>query len=104
RRAQKTLHNLLRRIEQAARRIELNHETLRVLPPGFFNTSHNVTGRCRTNRSVDPDKRNLFRSEGCRCCCAGEPENQAARRSLHSVDANRGAALRKLKLLSSVEA
>src|ERR1700736_3950339 len=42
RRPQKALHDRLRRVEQAARSVELNDKTLCVLRPSFLDTPRNV--------------------------------------------------------------
>ena len=70
--AQKALHDRLRRIEQTARRVQLNDQTLRVLRARFINASRNVTRCRRTNRAINFDKRNLLRRDR---SCAHQQEN-----------------------------
>ena len=84
RRSQKTLYDRLRRIEQAARGVELNDEALRVLPARFLDASRNVTRRCRANSSIDFDEGNLLRHpDSFRGSRAHQRESQAYQRSFH---------------------
>src|SRR4030095_7647549 len=61
RRAEKALHNLLRRIQQTAWCIELNDQALGILRSGLLNAAGNVTRRRGANRSVDINERNFLR-------------------------------------------
>ena len=94
RRAEEALYNFLCRIEQTARRVELNHQTLHILCLCFFDASGNVT-RCRgPDRAVDIDKANFLRSEHCRCHTAGQAKKNAGQQNLHSLRPNRCVAFR----------
>ena len=99
-RPEEALHNFLRRIEQTARRIQLNHQALHILRFGFFDASGNVTRCRRPDRAVDADKANFLRGEHGRCRSAGQAKKDAGQRNLHSILPNRWTVLRKLKLLS----
>src|SRR6266550_3516984 len=115
RRTQKTLYDLLRRIEQTARRVKLNYQTLGVLRSGFVYAARNVARCRRPDRSVDIDISNLL---GCDACSRSRKTNQETRKP--GKDQNSGkplldcwtpdsfhncsVALRRLKLLSSVGA
>ena len=93
-RSEEALHNFLSRIEQTAWRVELNHKTLHILRPGFFDASGNVTSCRGPDRAVDIDKANFLRGEHCRCRSAGQAKKDAGQQNLHSLRPNRCAALR----------
>src|SRR5205823_4413305 len=61
RRAEKALHDLLRRIEQTSRRVKLNDKTLSILRSRFVDAARNIARGGRPNRSVDINKRDLLR-------------------------------------------
>ena len=55
-RAEKALNNLLCRIEQTARRVQLNNQTLRILCLRLIDTARDVAGRRGSDRSIDIDE------------------------------------------------
>src|SRR5262249_17670975 len=115
-RAEEALHDFLRRIEQTARRVELDHQTLDILRLRFFDASGNVTGCRRPDCTVDVDKANFLPGDNLRRQCAGKPEEQRNNPNGGALAASPGIAfatfrsasqssvLRKLKLLSWGEA
>ena len=122
------MNDLLRGIEQTSGRIELDHQTLRVVRPSLIDTARNVAGRRRPNGSVNIDVGDLFRCEcyrGNRTRDAENPDRNenggAISASPHSACApaispsgsqssalhrftTRRVTMRKLTLLSSAEA
>src|SRR5262249_30392060 len=75
-RSEKALYNFLRRIQQPARRVELNHKALDVLRFRFFDASGNVTRGRRADRAVDVDKTNFSCGKGFRRRCTEQPKEQ----------------------------
>jgi hypothetical protein len=67
------LYYRLRRIEQTARRVELNDQTLCLLRLGFIDTSRNIARRRRTYGSIDFDETNLLSRDRSR---TRQPKNQ----------------------------
>src|SRR5262249_2552376 len=78
-RTEEALHNFLRRIEQTARRIQLNHQALHILRLGFFDAPGNVTSCRRPDRAVDVDKANFLRGERRRRGYPNQRENQSSK-------------------------